>query len=147
MERLTQGYSGSYLGFLPSISDFVRYPEGNFSWHHLWYLAYISTYSLLLLPVLLYLRRTTWDMAKTKGWVLLLFTGIWFSTGAILLSERFPGTNALVHEWPNHYIYLRMFLFGFMLIKAPALQHKVRSIRWYSLGAVTITISWLYAGY
>jgi hypothetical protein len=32
------------------------YPEGNFSYHHLWFLAYLLVYSFLALPLFAALR-------------------------------------------------------------------------------------------
>ena len=146
-ERLTQGFSGSYWSFLPSIFEFEPYPEGNFSWHHLWYLAYIFTYSLVLLPLILYLRRTSLKLTWLKGWLLLILPAAWLSIGGILLNPHFPGTNALVDDWANHFLYISVFLIGFILMKVPALQERVRSIRWLSLAAALTTYLILYTFY
>lgn len=147
IERLTQGYAGSYFSFFPSIFDLEPYPKGNFSWHHLWYLAYIFVYSLLFLPLLAYLRRTAIRMAKAKGWMLLLFPALWLCLGAVLLNERFPATHALVDDWANHFLYVTMFLVGFLLMKAPFLQELVRQARWHSLVLGLTTVTVLYTSY
>ena len=54
-------FHGSYLDFYPHYFEGV-YPSGNFSWHHLWFLAYLLVFSLAALPLLLYLRgaRPAW---------------------------------------------------------------------------------------
>lgn len=44
------------IEFYPSIFTTGPYPEGNFSWHHLWFIAYLLIYSLVALPVLLWFR-------------------------------------------------------------------------------------------
>ncbi|WP_347156998.1 acyltransferase family protein [Pontibacter chitinilyticus] len=146
-ERLTQGFTGSYFNFLPSVFDFEPYPKGNFSWHHLWYLAYILVYSLLFLPLLTYLRRTSIGLQKVKGWMLLVLPALWFSFGAVLLNARFPGTNDLIHDWANHFMYTSMFLIGFLLMKFPVLQERIRRVRWYSLVAALVTVTVLYTLY
>lgn len=146
-ERVVQGTATDYLSFYPSIFELKPYPEGNFSWHHLWYLAYIFCYSLLLLPLLMYLRRTSINGAGIKGWMLLFVPALWLSIGGILLNQRFPATNALINDWANHFLYISVFLIGFMLMKLPLLQDKVRRLRWYSLSMAIIAVTILYTFY
>ncbi len=146
-ERLTQGYTGSYFSFYPSVFDFEPYPEGNFSWHHLWYLAYILVYSVILLPLLQLTRRKKLNFKKAKSWMLLLFPAIWLSIGEILLRERFDSTNALIDDWANHYLYVSIFILGFILVSSEQLQEKIRRIRWYSLSIGLMLLTLLYSGY
>ncbi|MCX2739407.1 acyltransferase family protein [Pontibacter anaerobius] len=146
-ERVAQGTATDYLSFYPSVFNFKPYPEGNFSWHHLWYLAYILCYSLLLLPLLTYIRRASIKHERLKGWMLLVMPALWLSLGGVLLNERFPATNALIDDWGNHFLYVSVFLIGFILMKLPVLQDKIRSIRWYSLAAAMVTLSLVLLAY
>ncbi|SIQ48183.1 acyltransferase family protein [Pontibacter lucknowensis] len=146
-ERVVQGTATDYLSFYPSVFEFEPYPEGNFSWHHLWYLTYIFCYSLLLLPLLVYLRRVSIQAVGIPNWVLLAVPALWLSTGGILLNERFPATNALIDDWANHFLYITVFLIGFILMKFPQLQEKVRKLRWFSLGLAASTLTILYTFY
>ncbi|TPE45843.1 acyltransferase family protein [Pontibacter mangrovi] len=146
-ERVVQGFSGSYWSFFPSVFDFEPYPQGNFSWHHLWYLAYILHYSIFLLPLLLFLRKAKLNLSKTNGVMLLLAPALWLSMGGVLLYERFPATNALIDDWANHFLYVSVFLVGFILMKVPELQEKIRKIRWYSLATALLTLSLVLLAY
>lgn len=146
-ERVTQGMAGGYLSFYTSIFELVPYPAGNFSWHHLWYLAYIFCYSLLLLPLFLFFRIMHMNAGTIKNWMLLALPALWLSIGGIILNERFPATNALIDDWANHFLYISVFLIGFLLMKLPPLQAKVRILRWFSLGFALTTLSILYAFY
>ncbi len=57
-ERLDKGqFVGSYLEFWPTHAFTGIYPEGNLSWHHLWFLPYLLAYSLMLAPLFVYLRK------------------------------------------------------------------------------------------
>ncbi|HYC65944.1 MAG TPA: acyltransferase family protein [Reyranellaceae bacterium] len=48
LERLAHGqFNGSYLAFLGQLFNGI-YPNGNLSWHHLWFLPYVLVLSLLL---------------------------------------------------------------------------------------------------
>jgi peptidoglycan/LPS O-acetylase OafA/YrhL len=50
-----QEYNG-YWDFYKTVFQFVPYPKGSFSWHHLWFILYLLLYSLLALPLLIFLR-------------------------------------------------------------------------------------------
>jgi glucan biosynthesis protein C len=53
-ERIYKGVKySSYLDFYPSIFTPAVYPEGNLSWHHLWFIAYLFVYSLIAIPLIL----------------------------------------------------------------------------------------------
>src|SRR5688572_2655594 len=56
IERISTGaWQGGYWQFfLERVLQFEPYPQGNFSWHHLWFIAYLFVYVLLLLPLLAY---------------------------------------------------------------------------------------------
>ena len=43
-------FEGSYFSFYLEAFN-GPYPEGNLSWHHLWFLAYLFVFSLLALPI------------------------------------------------------------------------------------------------
>lgn len=122
-ERLDKGqFTGSFFNFLTSVAYSGFYPEGNISWHHLWFLPYLLIYTLLLLPFFLYLRKhkNAWFMlkimrlAKSPIWIFtfILPLFIWEYT----LQPLFPSTRNLFNDWHNFMMYLTLFLFGFLLI-------------------------------
>ena len=46
VERLAEGqFTGSYWAFFSTIAFDGVYPEGNLSWHHLWFLPYLLVFS------------------------------------------------------------------------------------------------------
>ncbi len=52
-ERVAAGQSfSSYFAFWKTIFDFVPYPQGNTSWHHLWFVVYLFVYAILVMPLL-----------------------------------------------------------------------------------------------
>ena len=57
-ERLFRGqWDGGYLSFFfERVLQFQPYPDGDFSWHHLWFIVYLYVYVFLLLPLLLWWR-------------------------------------------------------------------------------------------
>src|SRR5215203_2017334 len=57
MERVNQGFKGNFFQFYPSIFNTGPYPEGNLSWHHLWFVAYLFVYVAALAPLFKWLIR------------------------------------------------------------------------------------------
>jgi glucans biosynthesis protein C len=122
-ERLYLGqFSGTFLEFWPKKAFDGVYPEGNFSWHHLWFLPYLLLYSMIMLPAFLYLRKNQgasllWRVRKLAAtpfglYWLLLPLYLWEA----LLEPFFPSTHALVNDWFNFINYLTLFAIGFLLI-------------------------------
>jgi glucan biosynthesis protein C len=138
IERIAYGgYDGSYLDFWfgPALQGI--YPEGNFSWHHLWFLPYLLVFSLLLAPLFGYLRRhpqarmITWINQGIQRNPFHLF---WFVLPLYLyealVEPFFEVTHNLVWDWFNFVSSLTLFFYGFLLITIkdtfwPAIQ-KIR---------------------
>jgi glucan biosynthesis protein C len=121
-ERLYRGQTtASYWAFWKTVFDFIPYPAGNTSWHHLWFVAYILVYSLLGLPLFALLksgagRRAIEALARAAerpGVVYLvnvpnIVVGLW-------LGPKWPTTHNLVADWANLTGSLLTFLWGFVI--------------------------------
>jgi len=123
IERIANGqFDGSYFEFWPALAFQGIYPEGNMSWHHLWFLPYLLLFSILLAPVFLYLRKNpnnaflSWIRNRVRSpWGIFIFiTPLYFPES--LLEPFFPSTHALIGDWFNLVNYGLMFFFGFVLI-------------------------------
>ena len=122
-ERLGQGaFVGGFFSFWPASLLSKSYPEGNLSWHHLWFLAYLLLYSLAFLPAFLYLRKRPQCgfmqvVGKIIGWKLgiYVFTLPLFLCIALLL-PHFPLTHALIGDWFYMTYYATLFFSGFLLV-------------------------------
>lgn len=123
VERLTQGeFSGGYFDFWPAIAFQGVYPEGNISWHHLWFLPYLLIYSLILIPFFLYIKKNPDNvfLRKFREWIsipglslLWLFLPFYFTY--TVLREFFPVTHNLTNDWFTFVNYLFFFMTGFVL--------------------------------
>ena len=52
VEYLQKGrVTGSYFDFYPSVWNFVPYPDGSLTWSHMWFIVYLLTFILLLIPL------------------------------------------------------------------------------------------------
>ncbi len=122
-ERLANGeFVGSYFDFWPTLALQGVYPQGNLSWHHLWFLPYLLLFSLVLAPLFLYLRNNP-QAAILRG-AHYLVSHPWSLFGFIvplyfweaLLEPYYPSTHALIGDWFNIVNYFTLFFVGFLLI-------------------------------
>jgi glucans biosynthesis protein C len=124
VERIVHGggYS-SFLEFYPNYFEGV-YPEGNFSWHHLWFLPYLFVYSVILAPVFLWTRNHPGNRLMKLFTNLLRhrFGLIWLALPLILtelfLKPHFPVRHNLIGDWYALSYYLLLFLYGYLGISA-----------------------------
>lgn len=121
-ERLAEGtFSGSYWEYFTTIAFDGVYPEGNLSWHHLWFLPYLLVFSWILAPLFVYLRRR---QTLFIGWVKRLIQKTWGIYAFVmplyfvesLVEPFFPVTHALVDDWFNFIFSIILFFYGFILI-------------------------------
>jgi hypothetical protein len=114
---------GFEKGFFEYYPDFFNgiYPNGNFEWGHLWFLAYLFTFSLIALPFFLYTK------SKQGSWVIDWFkkvvqksTGIFLffipvAVIEVLLRDTFPNMQNLISDWANFLMFITVFIFGFIM--------------------------------
>lgn len=138
IERLNNGFTGNYWDFYKTVFNFVPYPKGNFSWHHLWFIAYLFIYDILFAPLFAWMaspKSTGFKSALaflSKGkWVYLLaLPGIlWYS----LLSQEYPETNDLMHDGCYFVYWLLFLLAGFICIMQPKLMDSLERNRRFAL--------------
>ncbi|HEX2781569.1 MAG TPA: acyltransferase [Gemmatimonadaceae bacterium] len=135
MERRFRGqFEGSLLAFYPHFLDGI-YPTGNFSWHHLWFLAHLFAYSLAALPLFVYWRtpRGRRLLNRLAHWCGGPFGLLWLAAPLVLerhvlwwlLSSR----GALTVDWANHGILAVAFVYGYMIAAEPLLARLIDE-RW-----------------
>ncbi|MBG6131900.1 hypothetical protein IWQ47_003358 [Aquimarina sp. EL_43] len=114
-------FSGSLVEYFTTIAYAGIYPEGNFSWHHLWFLPYLLIFSLVLSPVFIWIKKNPtkliiWVRKNVqKKYGLYLFIIPLYLTEAFL-EPFFPVTHALIDDWFNFINSFILFFFGFVLI-------------------------------
>jgi len=122
VERLADGeFSGSFWAFYPHFFEPI-YPQGNLSWHHLWFLPYLLVMSIVATPLFLNLRR---DNNAFSQWLrkrltqspfyLYLFT-IPMIVVEFTMEPVFPITRAFIGDWYALVYYFLLFVSGFVLI-------------------------------
>ena len=138
MERVAQGFTGSFLDFYPSIFNFEPYPEGNTSWHHLWFIAYLFVYDLVAAPLFVWLasakagsvvQKLGW-LAKGKRIYLLIIPSMIVYASLVL---KFPQTNDLIHDYAYLPYWFLFLLIGFLCISNASLMDSLERNRRSSL--------------
>ncbi len=121
----------SFVDFLPHLTEGV-YPEGNMSWHHLWFVLYLFICSIAALPVIL-LFRSKWKprlinqvnrLLGFQGSLLMLAFPLYLAH--LILTKFFPWeTHSLYNDWAYlSYSYL-FFIYGFILFSDTALIQQI----------------------
>lgn len=138
VERVNQGFTGTYFEFYPSIFTTGPYPKGNMSWHHLWFIAYLFVFDVLCTPLFVWLIRGNGkrllqklDIIAKGKWIysLILPSVILFSA----LYFKFPETNDLLNDWGRFIYWLLFLLTGFICIANPLLMESLQRNRRMSL--------------
>lgn len=117
-ERLqNHQFSGSYFEFFPSVLSLETYPKGNFSWHHLWFVAYLWVFSILAAPMFSWLRNKTFFKFENSftNYLKLLAFIIPLSVCYILLRNNWPTTHNLTADWYNFILSFLFFIFGYTI--------------------------------
>jgi hypothetical protein len=136
-ERLYhQQQYASFWDFYATLFTSGSYPQGNLSWHHLWYVPYIWTYSMLLLPLFAWLGsprgrpwldRVLWWIGRP--WMLFLL----FVPSALSDSTLRPfwphDANNLVSDWGNFSHKLTFFVAGFVLASGTGVYDLIAAHR------------------
>jgi peptidoglycan/LPS O-acetylase OafA/YrhL len=144
IERLSTGeWNGSYLEFMTQrVFQFRPYPEGDFSWHHLWFIIYLYVYVLLLLPLMLWWRRAQ-PVLRPGPWLFLLALPLGLNEA--LLKPHFPETHSLLDDWYTFNHYLLLTVYGFALASMRGGWEWLSAHRRAAL-AVALTVSVLGVG-
>lgn len=131
LERRLRGqFRGSFLEFYPHFFEGI-YPQGNFAWHHLWFLLLLLVFALVALPLFEWLRgprgrsvmaRLAESLDRPSGLPWLLLPAIAIRVAFPFLFWRFP---PLAYDWSNRALLIPAFVCGFMLAGEPGIRRAV----------------------
>ncbi|NLG60280.1 MAG: acyltransferase family protein [Gammaproteobacteria bacterium] len=145
LEKLPGGFDGGYLAFwgryLAADGSFCAAPGECLilpTWNHLWFVAYLWVYTLVLW---LLLRFAPGTLAVAGGWARRLLAGpglvLWpvllLALARITLLGPFGSTHALVDDWYNHLQYFPLFLLGYLVAMDEEVWARMQALRWPAL--------------
>lgn len=116
------------------------------TWNHLWYLAYLWPYTMLLLaamPLLKFMRARLEQPARSAvaGHLLVFAPVAWMIFVQLWLMPRYPETHALLGDWTVHAESLPLFLLGYLLATSRWFWAWVERQRWATLALAVLAIS------
>ena len=115
-------FDQSFLSFLPTFFTELD----RFTWSHLWFVAYLLVFTLLLLPVFVGLvRRGPGPAVIARAWIYLPILPL--AVIQLSLRERFPGPYNLYSDWANVAFFVTFLGTGFAMSVVPAFEERVRS--------------------
>jgi peptidoglycan/LPS O-acetylase OafA/YrhL len=130
-----------FMKFLARYYTAAAWPEHAFdgwqhgyTWNHLWYLAYLWCYTLLLAllqpaPATRVGQRLQAAFTGLRGARLLLLPALPLLLYTVALQARFPGTNDLVNDWYMHAMYFTIFAYGWCLARSNTLWAELLRLR------------------
>ncbi len=152
-ERLFDGdFTGSFFAWYPhtfqGIYSMESAASGNFSWHHLWFLAYLFVFSLLLLGLLRYLRREEnksvisgiAGFLSRPGTIYLLAVPLIVYNVFLLPIYGSAGSQNLISDWRNFLFYITVFFFGFLMVSDSRITQVIYRNRYGSLIAAFLIL-------
>ncbi len=113
-------FDDGFFAFLPTF--FTRVDR--FTWAHLWFLAYLFTFTLLYLPVFRWLLRRREPLAVTRP-ILVYLPIVPLAIVQLTLRPRWPGLQNLYDDWANFAYYSIYLVAGFLLACEPGLERIV----------------------
>lgn len=113
--------------------------EVGITWNHLWYLAYLWAYTLvlaLLLPLAESApgRRLRSVFTGLRGGALLVLPVLPLALYSVLLWPHFPPTHDLIHDGWLHAVYFTVFVYGYWIGFDAGLWAELVRLRWCTLG-------------
>ena len=152
-EARSNGVIGSGFGaFMARYLQLRPWPGGGwsgaeygFTWNHLWYLAYVWVYSILLLAAAPLLESAVGR--RLRGWLFtrhpvlwVLVPAAWLFAGLWWLMPRWPETHALAGDWYAHAKYLFFFAAGWLVAREDRFWDGVVAMRGRMLALALLAI-------
>jgi hypothetical protein len=148
VQLITQhGYWQGYLHFWTN--DYFQFGEVHGimlpTWNHLWFVAYLWSYTMLLgLLFLLPASARRWlavvaERALAGPRIIIVPLALLYLRQAL----HWPGaddTYDLINDWHAHEVYFALFLMGFLLARSDVLWAAIR--RWWRLAAVLAVVGY-----
>jgi glucans biosynthesis protein C len=109
------------------------------TWNHLWFLAYLWVYTLLLGSAIMLMgerfdRIASRITSHLTGWKLIALPVLVLGAARIALSSQFPSTHNLTWDWYNHANYLCVFLLGAMFARNVNIWKQMDALRMHAAG-------------
>ncbi len=145
IQRVFDGdFTGSFLAWYPNTFQGAYSNDnplsGNLSWHHLWFLAYLYVFSMILLPLFQYFRKENRKPLISRIAEFMERPGAIFLPAIILIVFNIAlrpiygwGNQNLINDWANFLFYITVFFCGFLLVSDDRILQIVQRNRFKAL--------------
>ena len=148
LEALTKGLiEPGFIDFMGRYLTWQDFPDGSWggeeyitwTWNHLWYLPYVLFYTLLLIPIAMFLdgpgRRLRESFRRLRGVWLIVVPLLPLMVYANLVYPVFGNVNhTLVFDGYGHAMFGTFFLYGFLIGRDEGLWSELSRMRHVLLG-------------
>jgi uncharacterized protein (DUF2147 family) len=114
-------FDQTFLEFLPSFFTHLT----RFTWGHLWFVAYLLTFTVLYLPLFVRLRAARRGLADSLSPLWVYAPIVPLAIVQVTMRERWPGLQNLIDDWANFAYYTIYLVAGFMLARFVDLEAAV----------------------
>ena len=154
VEYLQKGrVTGSYFEFYPSVWDFVPYPAGSLTWSHMWFVVYLLSFILVLIPLFSVLKVPIIEKYKdqfstllsSKYLLFLVFLIQYYNYYEFYLA--YPEQGSLVEDWFVFNSSITYLILGYLFASSSQFWDNCERYRKTTLAIAGITSALLFIQY
>jgi glucans biosynthesis protein C len=157
VEGVTNGVvEPGFVNFLLEYFTGKRWPydafagwQHGYTWNHLWYLAYLWVYTMVLAVVSKPLEsapalRIRARLTGLRGAALMILPALPLLFYTLALQVRFPEEGDFIHDWYRNAVYFTVFMYGYLVAKDDGFWAEALRLRKASLiGALACVTPYL----
>lgn len=145
--------TGSYFEFYPSVWDFVPYPAGSLTWSHMWFVVYLLSFILILIPLFSILKVPIIEKYKdqfstllsSKYLLFLVFLIQYYNYYEFYLA--YPEQGSLVEDWFVFNSSITYLILGYLFASSSQFWDNCERYRKTTLTIAGITSALLFIQY
>jgi len=154
VEYLQKGrVTGSYIDFYPSVWEFVPYPQGSLTWSHMWFVVYLLTFILILIPLFSILKIKIIEKYKdqfsnflsSKYLFIFVFLIQYYIYNQYYL--KYPEQGSLVDDWFVFNASITYLILGYLFASSNVFWDNCERYRKINLSIAVITSAVLFSKY
>jgi glucan biosynthesis protein C len=154
VEYLQKGrITGSYFDFYPSVWNFVPYPDGSLTWSHMWFIVYLLTFILILIPLFSIMKIKMIEKYKdvfsnllsSKYLLFFVFFIQYYNYYQFYL--KYPEQGSLVDDWFVFNSSITYLILGYLLASSNQFWENCERYRKICLSFAVLTSIILFINY
>lgn len=145
--------TGTYFEFYPSVWNFVPYPDGSLTWSHMWFIVYLLTFIIVLIPFFSLFKIKVFEKYKdrfsnvlsSKYLIFLIFLIQYYNYYLFYL--KFPEQGSLMEDWFVFNSSITYLIIGYLLASSTQFWDNCERYKKISLSIAVITSTILFINY